>query len=147
MKKVITELVFVLDKSGSMAGLEGDTIGGYNAMLEKQKGIMLVSSGIEFDKYEQAKKEILTQLEACRSGSIEPLELEGARRSVVSSLRTAADAQGRLEDYWMGQAAAGLSEGPEELAERVAAVNKEQVVEAAKGVQLDTIYFLNRKEA
>ncbi len=39
MKKVITELVFVLDKSGSMAGLEGDTIGGYNAMLEKQKAV------------------------------------------------------------------------------------------------------------
>ncbi|WP_191273231.1 vWA domain-containing protein [Neobacillus kokaensis] len=32
-----TELVFILDKSGSMAGLESDTIGGYNAMLEKQK--------------------------------------------------------------------------------------------------------------
>ena len=39
MKKEITELVFVLDKSGSMAGLEGDTIGGYNAMLEKQKAV------------------------------------------------------------------------------------------------------------
>jgi uncharacterized protein YegL len=37
MKKGLTELVFVLDKSGSMAGLETDTIGGYNAMLEKQK--------------------------------------------------------------------------------------------------------------
>ena len=37
MKKDATELVFLLDKSGSMAGLESDTIGGYNAMLEKQK--------------------------------------------------------------------------------------------------------------
>ena len=33
----ITELVFILDRSGSMAGLESDTIGGFNAMLEKQK--------------------------------------------------------------------------------------------------------------
>lgn len=37
MKKNLTELVFILDKSGSMAGLERDTIGGFNAMLEKQK--------------------------------------------------------------------------------------------------------------
>lgn len=37
MKKDLTELVFILDKSGSMAGLESDTIGGYNAMLDKQK--------------------------------------------------------------------------------------------------------------
>jgi uncharacterized protein YegL len=37
MKKNLTELVFILDRSGSMSGLETDTIGGYNAMIEKQK--------------------------------------------------------------------------------------------------------------
>lgn len=37
MKNNLTELVFILDRSGSMAGLEGDTIGGFNAMIEKQK--------------------------------------------------------------------------------------------------------------
>ena len=37
MKKNLTELVFILDRSGSMAGLEADTIGGFNAMIGKQK--------------------------------------------------------------------------------------------------------------
>ena len=37
MKQNLTELVFLLDRSGSMQGLEGDTIGGFNSMLEKQK--------------------------------------------------------------------------------------------------------------
>ncbi|WP_251551154.1 vWA domain-containing protein [Neobacillus muris] len=37
MKNYLTELVFILDKSGSMAGLETDTIGGFNAMLKKQQ--------------------------------------------------------------------------------------------------------------
>ena len=37
MKNGITELVFILDRSGSMAGLESDTIGGFNAMIEEQK--------------------------------------------------------------------------------------------------------------
>jgi len=37
MKKNLTEIVFILDRSGSMAGLEGDTIGGFNSMIEKQK--------------------------------------------------------------------------------------------------------------
>ena len=37
MKKNLTEIVFILDRSGSMAGLEKDTIGGFNAMIEKQK--------------------------------------------------------------------------------------------------------------
>lgn len=47
MKKGLTELVFILDRSGSMSGLEGDTIGGFNAMLEKQRlapGEALVST-------------------------------------------------------------------------------------------------------
>ncbi len=47
MKKGLTELVFILDKSGSMSGLESDTIGGFNAMIEKQKnakGEALVST-------------------------------------------------------------------------------------------------------
>ena len=47
MKKDLTELVFILDKSGSMAGLEADTIGGFNSMIEKQKkeeGEALVST-------------------------------------------------------------------------------------------------------
>lgn len=39
MKKGLTELVFILDKSGSMGGLERDTIGGFNAMLKKQKAV------------------------------------------------------------------------------------------------------------
>lgn len=37
MKNNITELVFILDRSGSMSGLEGDTIGGFNSMIEKQR--------------------------------------------------------------------------------------------------------------
>lgn len=39
MKKGLTELIFILDKSGSMSGLENDTIGGYNSMLAKQKAV------------------------------------------------------------------------------------------------------------
>jgi len=47
MKKNLTELVFILDRSGSMRGLEGDTIGGFNSMIDKQKkteGEALVST-------------------------------------------------------------------------------------------------------
>ena len=37
MKKNLTEIVFILDRSGSMSGLESDTVGGFNAMIAKQK--------------------------------------------------------------------------------------------------------------
>lgn len=55
MKTNITELVFILDKSGSMSGLESDTIGGYNAMLKKQQnelGEAVVTTVLFDDNYE-----------------------------------------------------------------------------------------------
>lgn len=55
MKKGLTELVFILDRSGSMRGLESDTIGGFNAMLEKQKkqeGDAYITTVLFDDKYE-----------------------------------------------------------------------------------------------
>jgi len=55
MKKDLTELIFILDRSGSMAGLESDTIGGYNSMLEKQKkedGEAIVTTVLFDDRYE-----------------------------------------------------------------------------------------------
>lgn len=55
MKKGLTELVFILDRSGSMGGLESDTIGGYNSMLEKQKAVegeCLITTVLFDDKYE-----------------------------------------------------------------------------------------------
>ena len=55
MKTNRTELAFILDRSGSMCGLEADTIGGYNAMLEKQKkeaGEAIVTTVLFDDQYE-----------------------------------------------------------------------------------------------
>lgn len=55
MKKNLCELVFILDRSGSMSGLESDTIGGYNSMLEKQRkesGEALVTTVLFDDNYE-----------------------------------------------------------------------------------------------
>ena len=117
-----------------------------SSMLEKMKGLVLVSSGIEFDKYQQARDEIMTQLDNIRAGKIEDWELEGARRTVVSSHLAALDDQARQEEFWLGQAAAGLDDTPEELAARFEAVTREQVMAAARKLELDTIYFLKGKE-
>ncbi|MBR4427777.1 MAG: VWA domain-containing protein [Clostridia bacterium] len=70
MRKNLTEMVFILDKSGSMAGMEKDTVGGFNAMIEKQRreeGDALVStvlfsneSRVIHDRADIAKVEPLT---------------------------------------------------------------------------------------
>ena len=55
MNERLTEIVYILDRSGSMTGLEKDTIGGYNGFLEKQKseeGDAVVTTVLFDDKYE-----------------------------------------------------------------------------------------------
>jgi uncharacterized protein YegL len=55
MKKNFTEMVFILDRSGSMSGLESDTVGGFNSMLEKQKqvdGACVVTTVLFDNRYE-----------------------------------------------------------------------------------------------
>ena len=62
MNKNLTELVFILDRSGSMAGLEKDTIGGFNAMIEKQRtesGEALIST-VLFDNFSEVIHDRLT---------------------------------------------------------------------------------------
>ncbi len=115
--------------------------------LHRYKGLMVVSSGVEFANVKKAEDEIMAQLESCRRGDFEPWEVEGARRYTVSSLLTALDSQARQEDWWLGQAVAGLTEAPDELARRVDSVSLEDAVAAARKLCLDTVYFLKGVEA
>ena len=71
MRKNLTEVVFILDRSGSMSGLEKDTIGGFNSMIEKQKreaGQALIStvlfnnnSKVLYDRVEVQKIPSMTE--------------------------------------------------------------------------------------
>jgi len=117
-----------------------------SSSIHRYKGIMVVSSGVEFSNKKRAEDEIMAQLEACRKGKFEAWEVDGARRYTVSSLRTMLDSQGRQEDWWLGQAIAGLQQGPEELAQAIEQVSVEQAVAAAKQLSLDTVYFLKGLE-
>ena len=117
-----------------------------SSALEKQKGLMIVSSGIEFQNYETAKREILAQLEDVKAGKITDDELEGARRILINQYRSIEDEQGRMEEYWLGQAAAGTEDDPGTLAARLETVTGEQIAQVARKLELDTVYFLKGKE-
>ena len=111
-----------------------------------QKGIMLVQSGIEFDKFDEAKEEILAQLESMKRGEITDDELSAAKRGVASDLRAIMDSQGELEGFWLSQALEGLDYGPMELAALAEEVSKQDVIDIANSVELDLVYFLKGHE-
>lgn len=117
-----------------------------SATLERYKGLVMVSSGIEFDKFDQAREEILLQLKAVQQGDITPEEMEGTRRIIVNSFISLGDEQSSLEEFWTGQSVAGVEYTPQDFIQKLEQVTLEQVATVAQKIQLDTVYFLKGLE-
>jgi len=113
-----------------------------SSMLDVNKGIMLVSSGIDFDKYDAALSEIMAQLEAVKNGDFTDDELQAARRAVAAELRTYMDSERDLEHYWLSRNLRGEDNDPMELSRMVDGVTREDVINAASGIVCDAVYFL-----
>lgn len=113
-----------------------------SSWVDLHKGIMAVSSGIEFCKYEAALSEILSQLEAVKRGDFTEDELSAAKCSVAGDYRTVEDSPIALEDFYLNQALIGPDCSPSELAALCEKVTAADVVKIAKGIECDAIYFL-----
>ena len=103
---------------------------------------MIVQAGAEFDQLERVKTEVLHQLELVQAGEFTQEELEAAKRSLIATYCSILDVPSQLEDFQFGQNLAGLTFGPDELAEIIRVIDAQQVVEAAQRIQLDTSYYL-----
>ena len=113
-----------------------------SSVVDTHKGLMLISSGVDFDKFEAAKAEILAQLEAVKNGDISDEELEAAKKSVASDLRAAMDSQFNLEGFYLANVIDGLDFDPMELAALVEGVGRDDVVSVARSLVPDAVYFL-----
>ena len=111
------------------------------------KGIVTVSAGIDFDKEQQTRKEILRQLQAMQEGDISAQELNAAKEAILSSLRGTHDSPGSIEGFYATSALSGLGLTPAEYMEAIYAVTIDQVVAAAQTVSLHTTYFLKGETA
>ena len=118
-----------------------------SSALNTHKGLMLVSSGIDFDRYEDVKREIFSQLEDVKKGNISEDEFISAKSGVSSELRSYMDIPAALESFYLSQTLRGLEYGPMEMAELAQDVTLEDVIRIANSVECDMIYFLKGGQA
>ena len=118
-----------------------------SSLYHRQKGLITVSSGVEFADFQPAYEEILSQLQALRQGQLEPWELDAAKGVLRSAYAAMEDSQGRLENFYLGQAIEGRSDSPEDLSREMEETSAERIFRAMGTVSLDTVYYLERKEA
>ncbi len=113
-----------------------------SAKYDRNKGIMLVQSGVEKKNLEKAKDEILNQLNEIKNGNFTDAELDDTKRSLANSYRTIGDFLSGLENFYLSQAFDDEFLPPEQFIEKMYKVSREQVINAAKLITLDTVYAL-----
>lgn len=115
--------------------------------LDKYNSIMLIGSGIEFVNYEKTKNAITEEIENVQNGNFTDSELEVAKEYIISSYKSYEDSPAMLIDYYLGNAFCNTIPELSKACDIVSKVTKDEVLKAFENVKLDTVYFLNGKEA
>jgi Predicted Zn-dependent peptidases len=113
-----------------------------SAQYNSMKGIMLVQSGVETKNVERAREEILAQLEEVKRGSFDDGELDAAKLALCNGYRTVCDSLGAMEAWYLSQTFADEIMRPEEAAADIQKISRQEVIDAANSVTLDTVYRL-----
>ncbi len=113
-----------------------------SARFTRQKGFILVQSGCEEENMEKAQTEILNQLEEIRKGNFD-YEFNSSKIALSDALDSVYDAPESIEAWYGVQSADGNYFSPAESADLNNAVTKEQIMDCAASVQLDTVYKLS----
>lgn len=111
----------------------------------RQKDNILIRAGIEIANYNKALDIIKKQIEDMKNGEFTKKDLEDAKQNIISAIKFIPDEQDTQITYYFGQVIAGSNVSFEEYIKRIESITKEQIVNLAKKININTIYFLTNK--
>jgi predicted Zn-dependent peptidase len=114
--------------------------------IEKFKSLMMISSGIEFDKYDKTVELVGKQLEEMKNGGFTTEDIESAKNSIITSMRSMTDTPSMMADFYYTQVVSNNPDSLDEMIDKVRKVTKEAIIASSKQIELDTIYFLRDKK-
>ncbi|MBF8982254.1 insulinase family protein [Lutibacter sp. B2] len=114
--------------------------------LQKFKSLMMIAAGVEFENYDKAVSLIGKEVEDMKKGNFSEEDLMGAQNSIITSIRSMSDSAGTLSDFYYTQSICKNEDSLEKIIEKIRKVTKEEIVQVAQNIKLDTIYFLNNEE-
>lgn len=116
-----------------------------SSVVDRAKGVMFVSCGIDTDKYDEAMEAVAAQIKAMQDGFITDEELENAKRLIVSAMYSAEDTLAGRESLALTFRLQSLDIKPSEYGGLCDLVTKEEVVKCAREIHPDTVFFLAGK--
>ena len=108
----------------------------------EKKGAMLIDCGIENSNIEKAKAEIIAQFEDMKKGNFSDDDVLYAKLNSQNTLKTIGDSLGAIAGWYLSAIYMNDIKSPEEVMEEDMAVTREQIIEAANSMKLDTVYIL-----
>ncbi len=108
----------------------------------KQSGYIMVDSGVEMANCEKAEAEILNQLSLLKSGEISEFEFSSSIKNITGTLMSYNDSLSTLDAWYSLYVNIDEIKTPEETADIIKNITKQQVIEAANGINLNTVYRL-----
>lgn len=116
------------------------------ARLIREKGIILIQSGIEEENYEKALSEILNQLDIMKKGEFTDEDLNSSIIALCDAFKGVEDSPVAVCNFYSSQEFDEEIVSGEEFAKRIGAVTREQVIECANRVTVDTVYLLKGED-
>ena len=115
----------------------------YSTIL-KSKSTMMVCSGIEAQNYEKTVNLVKEQVQKLKDGDITESEISNAKIAFINSLNSLNDEIGRISDFYFSQSISKNKSDLDQIKNMINKSTKEDIVEAVKNIELDTIYFLSK---
>ncbi len=109
---------------------------------DRQKSCMKISAGIEAEKFDQAYNEIMLQLDKMKKGDFTEDEISSAKKYLKTQMGSVKDSLVATEDFYMGRLLLGIDESVDGFFDKLSQVTRQDIINAANKMQLDTIYFL-----
>ena len=106
-------------------------------------GTVMIGCGIKRENREKAFAEIEKQLSEMQNGNFDENDIETAKRTVISGLSQLSDSPSAIEAFNFRRFLAGVDETPDEVADKIRDVTKDDIVSVAKNIRIDTVYFLD----
>lgn len=112
----------------------------------RYKGNIFIKCGIEIKNYKKALEIIRKQLKDMQNGIFTDEDIENAKKSIISGIRSIDDEQDTEITYFFGQELTNEKISTEEYIKNINQVSKEDIIKIANSLQINTIYFLKNKE-
>ena len=106
------------------------------------KNNIFINCGIDIPNYQKALEIIKKQIEDMKNGDFTDEEIENAKNGIIASIKTIDDEQDTEITYYFGQELSGTKTSLEEYVKNIQKVSKSDVLEVAKQISINTIYFL-----